>query len=171
MRRQKSVAATKSAALSKSDKCQATTLKFDCIYRQPLNFMLPGDKYQYKTFWGSIFSICTILIISLFAGLKFIQLVQQSEYKIQVRTIENYFNHTDEFGYDDEFYVAGGVTAYDGSSKDISDLTIGQVKMYSKQWSSKTQSIIFTELPTKKCVNETEDNEISDFYQASPISK
>ena len=97
--------------------------------------MLMDENYLYKTFLGSMLSICTILIIVLFAGYKLGSLFSQSEYKIQVRYEENYFNQTEQFGYEDEFYIAGGISSYDGSSNDISDLTIGQVKIYTKYWS------------------------------------
>ena len=52
----------------------------------------------------------------MFGGYKLGSLFSQSEYKIQVRVEENYFNQTDQFGYDDEFYIAGGISSYDGNS-------------------------------------------------------
>ena len=53
----------------------------------------------------------------------------------------------EQFGYEEQdFYFSGGVTAYDGKFDDIIDISIGQVKIYSKQWEG--GGVKFTELET-----------------------
>ena len=80
MRKNKSVKG--SSAFSKGDACQKKTLMFDWFYKKPLNLMLPDDNSEYRTFWGSMFTIVTIIILVLFAGYKMSSLFSRSEYKI-----------------------------------------------------------------------------------------
>ena len=74
---------------------------------------------------GSVLSIITIITILTYAGTRVETLLNKSNYKIQQRHLENYFNYTDTFSIDDDFMVGAAVTAYDGNKEDITDLTIG----------------------------------------------
>lgn len=58
-----------------------------------------------------------------------------NDYQIIVHEQENFFNSTDEWG-NSELVMAATVTAFDGSSVDITDPTIGEIKFYSKVWNN-----------------------------------
>ena len=83
----------------------------------------------------------------------------------------------DEFGFEkNEFYFSGGVTGYDGKSYDITDLQIGQIKIYRKWWTGgadETNSgTSFTELETEFCSPDdiTPKNGNTTLYKVSEFS-
>ena len=47
---------------------------------------------------------------------------------------ENQYENNATFGYSDGFMVAAAVTAFDGSSVNIQDPEVGEVKFYLKSW-------------------------------------
>ena len=96
--------------------------------------MLPNGKNTYKSFLGSVLSLLTLLLLLFYAGYKLDKMVSFSDYKIQTRDFEDYFDSDEKWGHNDEFALAAGVSAYDGSSESIEDLSIGQVKFYRKAW-------------------------------------
>ena len=126
-------AVTRGGRLTPCDNVQKKMLNLD-IYRQPLQLRLPDASTQYRTFNGSIFSIMTVVVMLVYGVYKMTNLVTYSDYAIQMHTKEHFFNDTDAFGSEQEFWLAGGVTAWDGSSLDITDPSIGQVKFYKKDW-------------------------------------
>ena len=67
------------------------------IYHKPFDLVLPDDTTSYRTLCGSIFSIITIIIISTYASLKVVALVNRTEYKVQEREYEDHFTDQDIF--------------------------------------------------------------------------
>ena len=49
---------------------------------------------------------------------------------------ENFYPFDSEFGAKDGFMVAAAITAFDGSSEDITDLSYGRLKFVMKSWDS-----------------------------------
>ena len=88
---------------------------------------------------GAILSVFTIVIVLLYSAYKCIALFSIADFKVQTLEQVNNYSETDVFGANDEFVVAGAVTSWDGSSEDITDLSIGQVKFYLKSWSRKDE--------------------------------
>ena len=71
-------------------------------------------------------SILTILSMITFFVYKLESLLTFTDYKIQRHDQDYYFDMTDKFGFEkNDFYFSGGVTDYDGTSHDITDLQIG----------------------------------------------
>ena len=70
-----------------------------------------------------------------FAAYRLTALATNLDYKIQVHDQKYFYDSTDEFTFkDNRFMIAAAVTAFDGSSEDITDPEIGQVKFYMKRF-------------------------------------
>lgn len=110
--------------------------------------MLPDGHDTYRTFIGALLSLCTIVIILTTGVYKLTTLVSNDEYQVQLRTIENEFATNATFGSANGFAVAAAVTSFDGSSEDITDPEIGEIKFYLKSWDvdALLKGIFFTEL-------------------------
>ena len=123
------------------------------VYRQPFRLLLPDGHDTYRTFIGALLSLCTIVVILTTGVYKFTTLVSNDEYQVQLRTIENEFATNATFGSANGFAVAAAVTSFDGSSEDITDPEIGEIKFYLKSWDVDAQDkgIFFTELKQKVC--------------------
>ena len=57
------------ADLSSFERCQKFTIKVD-LYKQPFRLLLPDEKDEYRTFAGAILTICTFIIVLVYASLK-----------------------------------------------------------------------------------------------------
>ena len=70
-----------------------------------------------------------------------------------MQTHENMYATNTTFGYSDGFMVAAAVTAFDGSSVDIQDPEVGEVKFYLKNWDvdEVNYSLKFTQLKSRIC--------------------
>ena len=88
---------------------------------------------RYRTFLGAILSIGSVMTLLLYTIYKVIMMFSFKEYQIQVHDHENYYERDDQWG-TSEFMLAAAVTAFDGSSLDITDPSIGELKLYRKQW-------------------------------------
>lgn len=77
-------------------------------------------------------------------------LATSSDYKIQELEKKFFYDASDEFTFDEsQFMVAAAITAYDGSSEDITDLEVGELKFYMKRFGDVPFAI--TEMPTVPC--------------------
>ena len=141
--------------MSRCDLYQQKALKLD-IYRQPIDLMLPDKNNKYRTFQGAMLSFLTLLIVLSFFAYKLVALITFQDYQIQVHDLEEYFTSTKLFSLEDGFILAGGVTAFDGSSTAIQDLSIGSVKIYAKNWSGSEEGDtgMFQELDSRFCLPE-----------------
>ena len=88
-------------------------MKFD-LYRQPYKLLLPDGKNEYRTFGGSILSLCTILAVVGFAVIRIIAVASRADHKVQSQKEENYFADTDVLSENDGFLIAAAITGYDG---------------------------------------------------------
>ena len=72
---------------------------------------------------------------------------------------ENEYETNTTFGYADGFMVAAAVTAFDGSSVDIQDPEVGEVKFYLKSWDvdDVNYGLKFTELKSRLCTRDDFD--------------
>ena len=61
--------------------CLQRIIKLD-IYKEPINLWLPDGEKYYRTVTGSILSVITISIVSLYAIYKLSDLLEMNEYKI-----------------------------------------------------------------------------------------
>ena len=135
--------------MSAMDGCQQNFLRL-YLYRQPFNFLLPDKKDSYRTFLGSLLSLLTVFLLIGFATYKLIAISTNSDYKIQVHDQKFFYDASDEFTFQDhEFMIGAAITAYDGSSEDITDPEIGEVKFYMKKFGD--EPIQFVELPSVPC--------------------
>ena len=167
----------KEEKLTGCDRCSQKALFVD-VYRQPFRLLLPDGHDTYRTFIGALLSLFTIVIILTTGVYKFTTLINKDEYRVQLRTIENEFTLSQTFGSSDGFAIAAAVTSYDGSSEDITDPEIGEIKFYQKQWDvdAPQKGVFFTELKTKICeqgdFNDIDgtNSETSPFYPLNPQS-
>ena len=77
-------------------------LHFD-FYRVPFRLMLPDGEYYYRTLVGSVFSICTIVGLTIFLILKVAAMTSYSNYSILVSEMLDFFEETDAFGEGKQF--------------------------------------------------------------------
>ena len=62
------------------------------LYKQPFRFLLPDRQDRYRTFIGSLLSIFTFTVLTLFALYRIITMLSMEDYKIQVHELENYYD-------------------------------------------------------------------------------
>ena len=116
------------------DHCQKKFMVLD-LFRQPFRFLLPDREDMYRTFLGSSLSLLCFIILLGFGALKVTALATSSDYKIQVHDKKFFYDDVDEFTFDEsQFMVSAGVTAFDGSSEDITDPEVGEIKFYMKRF-------------------------------------
>ena len=84
------------------------------MYRQPFRLILPDGKDTYKSFLGSMFSLATIILISMYGIFKLSSLMKYSDYNVQESRKENYYVSEDSFGFEAGYMMAAGLIAYDG---------------------------------------------------------
>ena len=77
--------------LSSRNACQKGMLRAD-LYKQPFRFLLPDRQDRYRTFIGSLLSIFTFTVLTLFALYRIITMLSMEDYKIQVHELENYYD-------------------------------------------------------------------------------
>ena len=98
------------ANLSGFDRCQKGVLRFD-LYKQPFRLLLPDEKDNYRTFAGSILTICSIIAIIVYASLKLNMMFNFDDYKVQERNFKQLYLDTDRFTHKDGFMVAAGLVS------------------------------------------------------------
>ena len=76
--------------------------------------ILPDGKDTYKSFLGSMFSLITIILLSMYGIFKLLSLMNYSDYNVQVSSKENYYVSEDSFGFEAGYMMAAGLIAYDG---------------------------------------------------------
>ena len=128
--------------LSRGERCQKFTIKAD-LYKQPFRLLLPDEKDEYRTFAGSILTICTFIVVLIYATIKLQILFGYEDYKVQISEYVNFYAETDRFTHLDGFAVAAGIWTGDG---DVLPLNVGQLKFYRKQWSAASNTIDFAEI-------------------------
>ena len=95
-----------------------------------------------------------MILLLMYSAYKLNTMVNFSDYKIRMQENENYFQHTDQWGAKNDFALAACVTAYDGSSEDIEDPSIGKLKFYMKGWASSGGDDYFVELDQRACTQD-----------------
>ena len=95
--------------------------------------LLPDGRNEYRTFTGGILSIVTVIVMLGFAGYKFSVLVQSSDYKVQMRLEEGFYEDSDPFGIEDDFMIAAAITGDFEPMYEI-DPAYGDLKLFSKSW-------------------------------------
>ena len=163
--------------LSGYDRCQKSLLNLD-IYRQPFRLLLPDGHDSYRTLIGALLSILTFLTLLTYGSYKITRLVNFEDYQVGMYTLEDHYAPNATFGSADGFVVAAAITAYDGSTEDITDPEIGEIKFYLKQWDVDDPSFIvnFEELEHKICKPEdfnyqSSEKSASKFYPVRKQSK
>ena len=149
------------------------------VYRQNFGLLLPDGYHQYRSFIGAILSVMTLVTITLYATFQVEQLINLENYKVQLHTLENEYATNATFGAANGFAVAAAVTSFDGSSVDITDPEIGEIKFYLKHWDVEKpeNSVYFEELENRICTeqdfNDVDDSnsDVSNFYPLNKVSK
>ena len=137
--------------LTKCDKLQQCALVFD-YYREPLNLLLPDNQRSYRTFLGSVMSLITFMILTFYAAYKITELVDHTDFQLQVASSENHFKPYDAFSSEHGFVIGAAVTSYDQNPESIEDEEIGTVKFYMKTWNvAKNEGLNFRELVLGPC--------------------
>ena len=121
---------------TRCDRLQKKVLVFD-IYKEPFYFLMSDGVEGYRTLLGSCLSIWTFVVLLLYAMYKIIALAEYEDYQINKRTLENFFPIDQTItSTEHKFWIAAGVTAFDGQSEVIEDPAIGTIKFYMKVWDS-----------------------------------
>ena len=136
---------------SRVDTCQKGMLRFD-LYKQPFRLLLPDGKNEYRTCGGTLLSLCSAFVVIAFATLQVTKLIDRSEFSIIHEAEENYFADTVPLSEMENFYIAAGITAYDGKKTELTP-DIGTIKFYHKTW-SQSAGIEFKEVDTRPCTQE-----------------
>ena len=99
--------------------------------------MLPDNRNQYRSVQGALMSLITLMVIVSYSAYKIISLGTLEEYKVQVRTKDNFYDVDDMFGsIESDFFVAAGLSSYDGDVKSEFDPQIGELKFFLRGWSN-----------------------------------
>ena len=116
--------------LTRSQSCQRGTLRFD-LYKQPFRMLLPDQKDEYRTFIGAVLTISSIITVLVFATFKIDTLVNYIDYKVQIRTFEEYYDYRDRIDSSSGFMIAAGIPAKGATSAgDPIPPDIGALKFY-----------------------------------------
>ena len=116
---------------------------------------MPDNQPSYRTFSGSILSVFTLILVLFYAGWKLVTMFSQEDYKVQVNEQTNFYDYKQTFGIEDGFNFAAALTAYDGSSEDITDLSVGRMKFVTKNWDSEDPKMeTFADLESEPCDQE-----------------
>ena len=83
--------------LSACDKFQNSLLSLD-IYRKDFNFLLPDKQTRYRTLFGSLLSIFTLVTMLTYFSMKLNVLLKRDDYGVQILEQENFFELSDHFG-------------------------------------------------------------------------
>ena len=76
----------------------------------------------------------TLLTLLTYGSYKVTRLVNSDDYSVSLHILEDHYTSNATFGAADGFVVSAAVTALDGSSQDITDPEIGEIKFYLKHW-------------------------------------
>ena len=135
--------------LSRVDRCQRGFMAID-IFGQPFRFLLPNGEDEYRSFLGSFPSLLLAMLLLGYATYKIEGLTLNSDYKTQIHDQRYFYDAADEFTFEEDgFMIAVAITAYDGSSDNITDPEVGELKFVMKTWGDVLLS--FTELPSVPC--------------------
>ena len=116
---------------------------------------MPDNQPTYRTFSGSILSLCTLILVIFYAGWKLLTMFSFEDYKVQVNEQTNFYSYKDTFGIEDGFNFAAALTAYDGSSEDITDFSTGRLRFVTKNWDSEDPEMeTFAALESEPCDQE-----------------
>ena len=138
---------------SRIDKCQQGMLRFD-LYKQPFRLLLPDGKNEYRTFTGAVLSLCTILIVIFYGGIKTRALVGREDFKIQKYVEESYYDSMEKFTYEDGFAVAASLTGEDNEYRPKQeDPKFGALNFYHKMYSA-TEELKFVPISSRPCKRE-----------------
>lgn len=99
------------------------------------------------------------MLLLLYGMFHYFELVNHEDYRVQLRSLESFFDSGDNFGSQDGFMVAAALFSNEGSIDDNFDITdpeIGEIKFYLKQWDAVTGkfSLSFKEIESKICEEE-----------------
>ena len=74
----------------------------------------------------------TLLTLLTYGSYKVTRLVNTEDYNVGMHILEDHYASNATFGAGDGFVVSAAVATYDGSSEDITDPEIGEIKFYLK---------------------------------------
>ena len=95
---------------------------------------MPDHRDRYRTLLGAFLSLITLVLVTMYAGYKFNDLMHYNDYKLMKVDQENYYDMRDHFGSSDGFLLAAGVTDYSSSQEPVEDPEIGTIKLIKKTW-------------------------------------
>ena len=137
-------------------------------FGQPFFFRLPDGRRDKRTWQGLCFSILVAMAIGFYASTQFINLVDYGSNTIMVSTKDSYFDMEYEFGTQDGFMIAFGLTTYDDDYEVTEDPQYGQLKAYYKSWGEDGQpGIVWTEVPSSPCT----ENQLKEGNLFYPVHK
>ena len=88
------------------------------LFGRPFTLMLPNEHRYYKTLVGAVMTLVTVIVVVSYAVYKLQLLIDQVEVRVNLTTINNYFDEPDNsengFGTKDGFSIAAGVFAKTG---------------------------------------------------------
>ena len=94
------------------DNYQRKMLSFD-LYKQPFRLLLPDSYNEFRTFAGSLLSICTIMILLIYGGFLVANMLSRDDFKVTLREDEDYYTDIDKLRTIDGFNVAATITGFE----------------------------------------------------------
>lgn len=105
---------------------------------------------MYRTLAGALLTIFSVVLVLVYAGYKVGILVSLSDYKIQVRTQERFFEITEKFDQSLGLMIGASIPSWGNFRTEI-PTSIGALKFYVKKWSPAEGDIVFEEVETRPC--------------------
>lgn len=131
--------------------CKQRLLILD-IYKEPIRLVLPDGKGLYRTSCGAILTLFTITVLVAYAVFKIEDLIDIKDYAVQETSRFEFFKNSAQFGYDDGFAFAAGLSKWDDGQGLTEDPQYGQMKIYIKSWGINAPfDELFYELETRAC--------------------
>ena len=124
-------------------------LSFD-LYKQAYRLLLPDRYNEFRTFAGSVLSICTILILLIYGGFIAVEMMARSNFKVTLREEEDFFTDLDKLQVQDGFNVAAAIVGFGAADQEAVPAHIGALKFYHKTWSG-VSTIDWKEIKTRVC--------------------
>lgn len=81
------------------------------MFGKPVLLNINGEE-TVNTLWGSFMTVCCLVVLAAYIGIRFNILWSKANPNIIVRTMNNFFDHTQEFYFENNLQIAFGVVNF-----------------------------------------------------------